>query len=438
MPLTRVSLRHGKSAPYRKAILDGVYAAMRETFDVPEDDRFMLVTEHDESEFRLWQALSRHRAQRRSGDHPAHRREHAHGRAEEGAVRAHCRKARAKSRHPAAGCVHQSGRSREGELVVRARRGAVRLSLRNSISRRKPGPDLIGGWAPVRRRKCDHAIWTCNLSAHRLGMRGAFAPTRRGLHVSHIIARPARAALDSFSRTHAVRRARGGRADALSRHRQAGGLVVRLQVQHQVVPALPRRCQAGLHLRRHGAELQTVGAAVRVREQREQDAAGRHRMRRRYRRRSGRRDVQRGLQRHAVLRDLERPVLRRPRDLRVHQGMRLALGPRQGHAGLERGGRGHGDAGLDAVVAGRGQQEIPAQVRRQHARLRQGRRRRGEPAFLRAQAHQGRHRQGVAGAAERERRDRSGQSADRAERRSCRHPAAGGAARQEVEQPRSR
>ena len=131
------------------------------------------------------------------------------------------------------------------------------------------------------------------------------------------------------------------------------------------------------------------GPAIRVREQREQDAAGRHRMCRRYRRRSGRRDVQRGLQRHAVLRDLERSVLRRSRDLRLHQGMQLALGPRQGHAGLERGGRGRGDAGLDAVLAGRGQQEISAQVRRQHARLRQGRRRRGEPALLLAQAHQG-------------------------------------------------
>jgi len=51
MPLSRMSLRHGKPAPYRKAILDGVYAAMRETFEVPEDDRFMLVTEHDERGF---------------------------------------------------------------------------------------------------------------------------------------------------------------------------------------------------------------------------------------------------------------------------------------------------------------------------------------------------------------------------------------------------
>ena len=40
MPLTRVSLRGGKPATYRKAILDGLYQAMRETFDVPEGDRF--------------------------------------------------------------------------------------------------------------------------------------------------------------------------------------------------------------------------------------------------------------------------------------------------------------------------------------------------------------------------------------------------------------
>ena len=51
MPLTRVSLRRGKSAAYRKAILDGIYRAMREEFDVPEEDRFMTITEHDEADF---------------------------------------------------------------------------------------------------------------------------------------------------------------------------------------------------------------------------------------------------------------------------------------------------------------------------------------------------------------------------------------------------
>jgi 4-oxalocrotonate tautomerase len=51
MPLARISLRRGKSAAYLAAILDGIYVALRETFDVPEDDRFMLVTQHDADEF---------------------------------------------------------------------------------------------------------------------------------------------------------------------------------------------------------------------------------------------------------------------------------------------------------------------------------------------------------------------------------------------------
>jgi 4-oxalocrotonate tautomerase len=51
MPLSRISLRRGKPVAYRRAIADGVYAAMRETFDVPDDDRFMLVTEHDADDF---------------------------------------------------------------------------------------------------------------------------------------------------------------------------------------------------------------------------------------------------------------------------------------------------------------------------------------------------------------------------------------------------
>jgi 4-oxalocrotonate tautomerase len=47
MPLVRIDLRRGKSPEYRKAICDGVYRALRETFNVPEDDHFMVVNEHD-------------------------------------------------------------------------------------------------------------------------------------------------------------------------------------------------------------------------------------------------------------------------------------------------------------------------------------------------------------------------------------------------------
>lgn len=52
MPLIHVSLRAGKPAAYRQAIFDGLYAAMRETFDVPEDDQFMTITQHEAADFR--------------------------------------------------------------------------------------------------------------------------------------------------------------------------------------------------------------------------------------------------------------------------------------------------------------------------------------------------------------------------------------------------
>lgn len=48
MPLVRIDLRSGKPLQYRKAICDGVYRALRETFNVPDEDRFMVVTEHEE------------------------------------------------------------------------------------------------------------------------------------------------------------------------------------------------------------------------------------------------------------------------------------------------------------------------------------------------------------------------------------------------------
>ena len=51
MPLTRISMKRGKPAAYRQAILENLYLAMRETFDVPEDDRFMTISEHDGDDF---------------------------------------------------------------------------------------------------------------------------------------------------------------------------------------------------------------------------------------------------------------------------------------------------------------------------------------------------------------------------------------------------
>lgn len=52
MPLLHISMRAGKPEAYRQAIFDGLYRAMRETFNVPEDDQFMTITEHDAANFR--------------------------------------------------------------------------------------------------------------------------------------------------------------------------------------------------------------------------------------------------------------------------------------------------------------------------------------------------------------------------------------------------
>lgn len=52
MPLIHINLRAGKPQAYRQAIFDGLYRAMRETLDVPEDDQFMTITEHDAANFR--------------------------------------------------------------------------------------------------------------------------------------------------------------------------------------------------------------------------------------------------------------------------------------------------------------------------------------------------------------------------------------------------
>lgn len=51
MPLVHVAMRAGKPAQYREAILDGIYIALQDALNVPEDDRFMFITEHEQSNF---------------------------------------------------------------------------------------------------------------------------------------------------------------------------------------------------------------------------------------------------------------------------------------------------------------------------------------------------------------------------------------------------
>ena len=56
MPLLHISLRAGKPEAYRQAIFDGLYRAMRDALNVPEDDQFMTMTEHDAANFRTGNA----------------------------------------------------------------------------------------------------------------------------------------------------------------------------------------------------------------------------------------------------------------------------------------------------------------------------------------------------------------------------------------------
>lgn len=51
MPLTRISLRAGRSDKFKVELMDLVHQAMVETFDAPADGRFTVISEHSPAEF---------------------------------------------------------------------------------------------------------------------------------------------------------------------------------------------------------------------------------------------------------------------------------------------------------------------------------------------------------------------------------------------------
>lgn len=51
MPMTRIALRTGKSDEYRQAVARSIQRALVDVFNVPHDDIFMLITEHEASNF---------------------------------------------------------------------------------------------------------------------------------------------------------------------------------------------------------------------------------------------------------------------------------------------------------------------------------------------------------------------------------------------------
>lgn len=51
MPLVHVHLRAGRTPAQKKAVLDGIHAALVESFRIPEHDRFQLLHEHAPEHF---------------------------------------------------------------------------------------------------------------------------------------------------------------------------------------------------------------------------------------------------------------------------------------------------------------------------------------------------------------------------------------------------
>ena len=84
-----------------------MYRAMRETFTVPDEDRFMVVTEHDDDGFFYSKSYLNIERTDDLVILQTHRHQFAQRRSEESAFRPHRRTARAAARSAATGCVHQ-------------------------------------------------------------------------------------------------------------------------------------------------------------------------------------------------------------------------------------------------------------------------------------------------------------------------------------------
>ena len=135
MPLVRISLRRGKSASYRQAIVDSVYRAMREAFNVPENDGFTIVSEHDEADFDF---STNYLGIARSNNMVVIQITANNTRTVEQkkAFFARVRIARGQSRPAPGRRVHQPDRGGQGELVVRHGYRAVRLTARSAAALR--------------------------------------------------------------------------------------------------------------------------------------------------------------------------------------------------------------------------------------------------------------------------------------------------------------
>ena len=126
MPFVRIDLRRGKSADYRKALGEIVYQAMRDVINVPENDKFQVITEHAADELNI---SAGYLGQRYSDDIILIQITLSIGRSVELKKAFYKRivddmQAQLQSAGGRRG--DQPGRGREGELVVRGRHRAIR------------------------------------------------------------------------------------------------------------------------------------------------------------------------------------------------------------------------------------------------------------------------------------------------------------------------
>ena len=49
MPLVRIALRKGTTPDFRRVLSDSIHRAMVDTIGIPEQDKFQIITEHDDS-----------------------------------------------------------------------------------------------------------------------------------------------------------------------------------------------------------------------------------------------------------------------------------------------------------------------------------------------------------------------------------------------------
>ena len=127
MPLVRIDVSKTASCERVRDVGDAVYNAVIAVANVPNYDKFQVVTRHEPDVIILsGRGLSGHRLHARSDHHPGHLGRRSLDRRKEEVLSAHRRRNSRQAGRAQAGHLNQPGRFRPRGLVVRQWRDAVR------------------------------------------------------------------------------------------------------------------------------------------------------------------------------------------------------------------------------------------------------------------------------------------------------------------------